>query len=120
MRKLMLPAIAAVVLALTAPVMTVTNGRPDGTGHAYVGIALQAAPGGGLFVCSGSFLSPTTFLTAAHCFDPSAAALVSPANQPPFPVVSGVVHNNPNWCFGCGSGVPGADTHDVPVITLNA
>jgi hypothetical protein len=120
MRKLTLAAVAAVLLASTAPVMTVTNGRPDGNGHPYVGIALQAAPGGGFFVCSGSFISPTRFLTAAHCFDPSDPALVSPANQPPFPVVPGVVHNDPNWCFGCGSGLPGADTHDVAVITLSA
>ena len=120
MRKLTLAAVAAVLLASTAPVMTVTNGRPDGIGHPYVGIALQAAPGGGFFVCSGSFISATRFLTAAHCFDPGAPALVSPANQQPFPVVSGVVHNDPNWCFGCGSGLAGADTHDVAVITLNA
>jgi secreted trypsin-like serine protease len=120
MRKLTLAAVAAVLLASTAPVMTVTNGRPDGNGHPYVGIALQAAPGGGFFVCSGSFISPTRFLTAAHCFDPSAPALVSPANQPPFPVVPGVVHNDPNWCIGCGSGLPGFDTHDVAVIELAA
>ena len=120
MRKLTLAAVAAVLLASTAPVMTVTNGRPDGNGHPYVGIALQAAPGGGFFVCSGSFISPTRFLTAAHCFDPSAPALVSPANQPPFPVVPGVVHNDPNWCIGCGSGLPGFDTHDVAVIVLDA
>ena len=120
MRKLTLAAVAAVFLASTAPVMTVTNGRPDGKGHPYVGIALKAAPGGGFFVCSGSFISPTRFLTAAHCFDPAAPALVSPANEPPFPVVPGVVHNDPNWCIGCGSGLPGFDTHDVAVIELAA
>jgi len=121
MRKLTLAAVIAVLLASTAPVMTVTNGRPDGNRHPYVGIALQAAPGGeGYFVCTGSFISPTRFLTAAHCFDPALPALVSPANQPPFPVVPGVVHNDPAWCFGCGAGLPGADTHDVAVITLAA
>jgi hypothetical protein len=120
MRKLAIAAVAAMLLAATVPVLTVTNGSPDGNGHPYVGIALQAAPGGGFFVCSGSFLSPTKFLTASHCFDPSLGALVSPANQPPFPVVSGTVHNNPNWCLGCGSGLQGFDTHDVAVITLNA
>ena len=120
MRKLTLAAVAAVLLASTAPVMTVTHGTPDGTRHPYVGIALQPAPGGGFFVCSGSFISPTKFLTAAHCFDPAAPAFVSTANQPPFPVVSGTVHNDPDWCLGCGSGLQGADTHDVAVITLNA
>jgi len=120
MRRLTLAAVAAVLLASTAPVMTVTNGRPDGNGHPYVGIGLQPAPGGGFFVCSGAFISPTRFLTAAHCFDPSAPALVSPAGQPPFPVVAGVVHNDPNWCVGCGPGLQGFDSHDVAVIELAA
>lgn len=118
MRKLFGAAIATAVLATTATVMTVTHGEPDGTRHPYVGIALQPVTGG-FVVCSGSFLSPTKFLTAAHCFDPSAPALVSPANQQPFPVVAGAVHNNPDWCFGCGAGIQGADTHDVAVITLS-
>ena len=100
--------------------MTVTNGQPDLNRHPYVGIALQPAPGGGFFVCSGSFISPTRFLTAAHCFDPAVGVLVSPANKPPFPVVPGTVHNDPDWCLGCGSGLPGFDTHDVAVIALDA
>lgn len=119
MRKVFGVAIAAAMVTTTAAVMAITNGKPDGNAHPYVGIALQAAPGGGFFVCSGSFLSPTKFLTAAHCFDPAAPALVSPANQQPFPVVTGVVHNNPDWCLGCAPGIQGADTHDVAVITLN-
>jgi Trypsin len=120
MRKITMAAVAIVLLAATAPVMTVTNGRPDGNGHPYVGIGLQAAPGGGFFVCSGAFISPTRFLTAAHCFDPTKPALVSPAGAPPFPVVPGVVHNDPQWCLGCGPGLVGGDTHDVAVVELSA
>jgi hypothetical protein len=118
MRKLTLAAIAAVLIA-TTPVMTVTNGSPDGNRHPYVGIALQAAAGGGFFVCSGSFLSPTVFLTAAHCFDPSIEVLVSPRNQPPLPVVVGHAHDDPNWCQACAPGLQGFDTHDVAVVTLD-
>src|SRR5262245_36436843 len=122
MRKLSIALVASALLAATAPVMTVTNGSPDGNGHPYVGIALQAAPGGGFFVCSGSFLSPKKFMTASHCFDPTLGALVSAKNAPPFgsSLVSGTVHNNPSWCIGCGSGLQGFDTHDVALITLNA
>jgi len=118
MRKLLVATVAAVLVAATAPVMTVTNGQPDGNRHPYVGIALQPASGGGFFVCSGSFLSPTRFLTAAHCFDPSAGVYVSPANQQPFPVVPGVVHNDPDWCLACSNGTQGFDAHDVAVIVL--
>jgi len=119
MRKVIMVAVAAVLLAATAPVMTVTNGRPDGNAHPYVGIALQPAAGGGFFVCSGSFISPTRFLTAAHCFDPTVGVLVSPSNQQPLGVVTGVVHNDPSWCIACGNGLQGFDSHDVAVITLD-
>lgn len=119
MRKITIATIAAVLLAATAPVMTITNGRPDGNGHPYVGIALQPAPGGGYFVCSGSFISPTRFLTASHCFDPTVGVLVSPSNQQPLGVVPGVVHNNPDWCLGCGTGLQGFDTDDVAVVVLD-
>lgn len=119
MRKLVVATIATALIAATAPVMTVTNGRPDGNRHSYVGIALQPAAGGGFFVCSGSFITPTRFLTAAHCFDPSAPVLVSPFNQPPFAVVTGVVHNDPDWCLACANGTQGFDSHDVAVIALN-
>jgi hypothetical protein len=123
MRKMIVAMTAAVVIAAAAPVMTVTNGRPDGTAHPYVGIAIQAAPdGSGFFVCSGAFISPTRFLTAAHCFDPTLPAFASPSPTPlnDGGFVPGVVHNDPQWCFGCGSGLPGADTHDVAVIALAA
>jgi hypothetical protein len=120
MRKWLNAAAAVVVvLVATVPVLTVTNGSPDGNRHPYVGIALQPAPCGGFFVCSGSALSPTKFLTAAHCFDPSLPVFVSYAAQQPFPVVQGTVHNDPAWCIGCGPGLQGFDTHDVAVITLN-
>ncbi len=35
------------LVAAGATVMTVTNGQPDGNAHPYVGVMLQAAPGGG-------------------------------------------------------------------------
>ena len=99
--------------------MTVTNGRPDGNGHPYVGIGLQPAPGGGFFVCSGAFISPTRFLTAAHCFDPSAPALVSPR-------VSRPSRSCRASCTTIRTGasdrarLQGFDSHDVAVIELAA
>ena len=110
--------VVACALAV-APVLTVTNGRPDGNGHPYVGIMLQAAPGGGFFVCSGSALSPTKFLTAAHCADPTLPVLVSYNSHSPFLVAVGTFHPDPDWCIGCGSGLQGFDSHDVAVVVLN-
>ena len=62
------PLIVAACLAATTSVMTVTNGQPDGNRHPYVGLAIQFIPSmpGFITLCSGSALSPTVFLTAAH------------------------------------------------------
>ena len=112
-------------LAASAPVMTVTNGQPDGNGHPYVGVAIQFIPSmpGFVTVCSGSALSATRFLTAAHCFDPSLPVFVSYKGGPPFSLAAdftpGTFHPHPDWCLGCGPGLPGFDTHDVAVIALN-
>ena len=115
---------AAVAVAAVAPVRTVTHGQPDGNNHPYVGIVIQPIPSmpGFVSVCSGSAIAPTRFLTAAHCFDPSQPVFVSFKSGPPFggTFISGTGHLHPDWCLGCGSGLPGFDTHDVAVVALAA
>ena len=127
MRKLIVGMMLAAALAVTAtPVLTVTNGQPDGNRHPYVGVAIQFIPSmpGFVTVCSGAALSSTLFLTAAHCFDPTQPVFVSYKSGPPFSLANdftqGTFHPNPDWCLGCGSGLQGFDTHDAAVITLNA
>ena len=124
--KLIAMLVVSAFLAAAAPVMTVTNGQPDGNRHPYVGVAIQFIPSmpGFVTVCSGSALSATRFLTAAHCFDPSLPVFVSYKSGPPFSLATdftqGTFHPHPDWCIGCGPGLPGFDTHDVAVIALNA
>ena len=116
--------VLGVCLAASARVMTVTNGQPDGNRHPYVGVVIQFIPDmpGFVTVCSGSALSSTKFLTAAHCADPSRPVFVSYKSGPPFSLskdfTPGTFHPNPNWCIACGPGLPGFDTHDVAVVTL--
>src|SRR5215216_8015118 len=98
------------LLAVVSNVSAVTNGQPDGNRHPYVGVAIQFIPDqpGFVNVCSGSALSTTRFLTAAHCFDPSMPVYVSYKNAPPFSLAhdftEGTFHPNPEWCEACGSG----------------
>ena len=91
----------------TAPAWTVTNGQPDGDTHPYVGVAIQFIPSmpGFVTVCSGAAISQTTFLTAAHCFDPSLPVYVSFKSGPPLSLAkdftTGTFHPDPDWCLGC-------------------
>jgi trypsin len=64
-------AVAAVVsvLAVVGTASAVVYGEPDGNGHPNVGalLAPQAYSDGTWASCSGTLISPTVFLTAAHC-----------------------------------------------------
>src|SRR4029079_15061637 len=56
-------------LAFAAPAGAITFGTADGNGHPNVGglVAEQAYSDGTWTYCSGTLISPTVFLTAAHC-----------------------------------------------------
>jgi len=99
----------------------ITNGQPDGDTHPYVG-----AVNNGVFFCSGAAISPNVFVTAAHCFSvPGEPVLVtfdpepfSPGSPPPV-YHGGTWYPHPDFCLGCGPGVPGFDTHDVAVVVFD-
>jgi hypothetical protein len=63
--------IVTVLVALTsvAPAAAITNGSPDGEGNPNVGglVSDTQYPDGTWLYCSGTLISPTVFLTAAHC-----------------------------------------------------
>lgn len=70
MRKTLAAVAAAVsVLAFGAPASAVVYGQPDGNVHRNVGalLAPQAYSDGTWASCTGTLISPTVFLTAAHC-----------------------------------------------------
>lgn len=154
MRKLLcaLLALAAVTVILAGGASAVTNGRPDGGAHPYVGLMVaHDADGVPLWRCSGSLISPTVFLTAGHCTEPPAAHVEVWFNQGPVltdpdyaaavaasptGVVScnaspafdgypcqgdagGTPHPNPDFCTGCGNGLPGFARRDVGVVELD-
>jgi hypothetical protein len=67
-------AVFVVLLAGTTGAQAITNGQPDNGRHPYVGLMVALDKDGfPLWRCSGSLLSSTLYLTAAHCTgDPAA------------------------------------------------
>ena len=128
-----------VVAAVALPVLfassagAVTNGQYDGNNHPYVGYLDN-----GVFACSGTILSPTVIVTAAHCFSDSTSALgTNSITHAPIVRVSfdpnlindnntqrnwfyGSYYFDPGFTIGAGGGLPGFDTHDVAVVILTA
>ncbi len=115
--------ITVIVVALLAVTATaayaITNGLPDGNNHPYVGIALGPATGGGYWVCSAAAISPTVLVTAAHCFEGPDVWVSFLETPPPYFQYAGTWTPDPNYCPGCGGGLPGFDSHDVAVIVLD-
>src|SRR5215203_999768 len=69
MSKVVFVAVATLVLVFAGLAGAVVYGEPDGNRHPNVGalLAPQAYSDGTWASCSGTLISPTVFLTAAHC-----------------------------------------------------
>lgn len=72
MRRVLTIAASAAILAGSAalPAQAITGGQPDGEQHPNVAMIVAYGDEGGTnyrFRCSGTLVSPTVILTAAHC-----------------------------------------------------
>lgn len=69
--KRILSLAAVLIVALAVPAQGITYGTPTGTSYGNVGGLVAVSPiNGELFVyCSGTLVSETVFLTAAHCVE---------------------------------------------------
>jgi hypothetical protein len=103
-------AVAACVLATSA--FALVGGTPDGNGHPYVG-ALATHDGR---LCTGTALSATVMVTAAHCFGAGEVVAMSTAEQFRGPQAIGVVIPHPGWVATSGGGNSGSDLNDVAVV----
>ncbi|MQA96841.1 MAG: trypsin-like serine protease [Streptosporangiales bacterium] len=112
-------ALAALVLGTATPASAITYGTPDGNAHPYVGalIADEVFSDGTWAYCSGTLVSPTVFVTAAHCGDPgqtTARVSFSTAYQDGDKVHTGKYVPHPEYGSGGQS-----DAHDLAVVVFN-
>ncbi|MBI4874125.1 MAG: trypsin-like serine protease [Acidobacteria bacterium] len=115
---------APLVTALVAAaLLAVQFGVPDGNAHPYVGLVVFYDTGGTpLWRCTGTLMTPTVFLTAAHCTEgPAVRAQVwfdSKVASPPYPNSGGIMgtpHPHPGW----NGSLTIPNTHDVGVVILD-
>jgi hypothetical protein len=62
---LLLTSMTLALLLASGVALAIINGQPDDNAHPYVGMVYNAE--GDESHCSGTLISPTVFLTAAHC-----------------------------------------------------
>jgi V8-like Glu-specific endopeptidase len=108
-------AATVVALAMAAPAGAILNGQPD-TAHPYVGILVTVADGQRVPVCSGFLVSPTVFVTAAHCVyllgdDPAYVSFAQNFTSSSS-LRSGTAVPNPAFS-------PDSNAHDIALVVLD-
>src|SRR5215207_1696944 len=96
MKKLLVIVVLVLLVASIGTVQAITYGEPDSNNqYPWVGLMLSPAPGGGFFICSGSLISETVFLTAAHCLENGAEYLVTFKQDGPYDLKRDFVRGTP-------------------------
>jgi V8-like Glu-specific endopeptidase len=116
-RTLLIALGLAAPLAVAAPASAITYGSPDGDTHPQVAalIADHAYSDGTWAYCTGTLISPTVLVTAAHCGDPgqtSATVSFSSSYKPGDRTYGGDYVPDPQY-----SGSQ-SDPHDIAVVVF--
>lgn len=106
---------ASLLIVVTA--QAITYGQADGNSHPNTGglVAPKAYADGTWIYCSGTLISPTVFLTAAHCDEGTSRVRVtfSSAYKAGDPVFTGTWHADPLY------GHDNSDPHDIAVVVFD-
>ncbi len=107
---------AGTLLLVIVTAEAITNGTADGNRHPNTGglVAAQAYSDGTWIYCSGTLISPTVFLTAAHCAEGARVRVTfDTAYQDGDPTFPGTFHADPLY------GHDNSDPHDIAVVVLD-
>ena len=117
MRRSLFALIVFAVLAWAAPAQAITNGVPDGNRHPNVGglVSPEQYSDGSWLYCSGTLISPTVFLTAAHCAEDGERVEVTfdPAYEDGDKTYAGTFHADPAYSQ------TQSDPHDIAVVVFD-
>jgi hypothetical protein len=120
MKKLFVISVLVLLLASIGTVQAITYGQPDSNNtYSWVGLMLSPAEEGGYYICSGSLISPTVFLTAAHCLDNDGEYYVTFKQEGPYSLANDFVEGTPYQHPGWTGGLTVPNTSDVGVIILS-
>ncbi len=105
----------ALFMALGVTALAITNGYPDGNRHPEVGALVGTFSGQTYPYCSGTLISPTVFLTAAHCNIGSQRVSVTfdSAYSSNSKLYSGTYYYDPLY------NQAQSDPHDIAVVVLD-
>jgi secreted trypsin-like serine protease len=115
-----LVALFALALAAAVPAHAITYGVPDGNGHPQVGALVAEFDGQKDWLCSGTLIAPTVYLTAAHCTSYLESLGISDVwvtfdsvFSADSTLIHGTMHTNP------GYNQRQSDTGDIAVVVLD-
>lgn len=112
-----------VTVSVTIPAQAITYGQLDGNLHPQVGALVARFDGQYDWLCSGTLISPTVFLTAAHCIVYLESLGIAPHDvwvsfdpvfSPTAKLLRGTFHRDP--LYGTA---PASDAHDIAVVVLD-
>jgi hypothetical protein len=108
-------ALALALLAIALPASAITYGVLDDGRHPQTGALVARSASGPYPYCSGTLISPTVFLTAAHCETQGSRVWVSfdDAITGRSPLLAGTFHADPRY------GQVQSDPHDIAVVVLD-
>jgi secreted trypsin-like serine protease len=116
-RNIVLSVAVAALLLVAAPAQAIINGQPDEQWHPNVGALVSSTQysDGTWLYCTGTLISPTVFLTAAHCDERTSRVSVTfdPAYQAGDQTYSGTWHPDPLY------GQSQNDPHDIAVVVFD-